>query len=102
MGIFVSNKTEQLRSEWKVLLFLSIWIALYAPTWFSKSEHIPIPSSSQSTIYFFAMIQQLIFVPVLIGETAFCTRLLDQRPFKSVGIALHSGWWRDLGWGWLI
>jgi membrane protease YdiL (CAAX protease family) len=38
----------------------------------------------------------------LIGETAFSTRLLDQRPFKSVGVALHTGWWRDLGLGWLI
>src|SRR5882724_4661058 len=102
MGIFVSDKTEQLRSEWKVLLFLSIWIALYAPTWFSKPEPIPIPTSNPDTIYWFAIIQQLIFVPVLIGETAFSTRLLDQRPFKSVGVALHRGWLRDLGWGWLI
>jgi len=31
-----------------------------------------------------------------------CTRLLDQRPFKSVGVALHTGWWRDLGLGWLV
>jgi len=100
MGLFVSRKTEQLRGEWKALLFMSIWVALYAPQLLSPSG--PTPTLSQSTVYFFIIIQQFIFIPVLIGETAFSTRLLDQRPFKSVGVALHSGWLRDLGAGWLI
>jgi len=77
-----AKKTEQLRSEWKVLLFLSIWIALYAPSWFSPPEADPCLSQSrQLPIPYYTA---TIFVPVLIGETAFCTRLLDQRPFKSV------------------
>ncbi len=100
MGIILNEKTEQLRSEWKVLLFLSIWIALYAPTWFNRPA--PSPPLGQSDAYWFAIIQQLIFVPVLIGETVFSLRLLDQRPFKSVGVALHTGWFSDLGFGWLI
>ncbi|HZS46587.1 MAG TPA: type II CAAX endopeptidase family protein [Blastocatellia bacterium] len=99
--IFVNIRTEQLRGIWKVLLFLSIWFALYAPGWFSKPESSG-PRLDQSATYWLELIQLAIFVPVLLGETAISTRLLEHRTFKSIGVAFHKGWARDLSAGWLI
>ena len=98
--IFINRKTEELRGEWKALLFLSIWIAIYAPEWFAKPGK-PLPSLSQNDVLLFGLIQSVIFIPVLLGESAISARLLEHRSLKSVGVALHKGWARDLmsGWG---
>jgi len=100
-SIFVNYRTEQLRGVWKTLLFLSIWIAIYAPGWFYKPDN-PIPQVSQIEQYWLDLVPLLIFVPVMLGQTAICTRLLEHRSIKGIGVAFHHGWMRDLAAGWLI
>lgn len=97
---FINPRTEELRATWKVLLFLSIWLGLNISQWLNPP---PAPSQvNEAALYWVFLISLFILIPVALGESALCARLLEQRSLNSVGIALHQGWWRDLGLGWLI
>jgi len=102
--IFI-NDFGRLRSGWRLLIFGATFIVLtllltntLRVIVFLTGPHLP----SDAT----AIIAEFIFRAGLLGAALgagyFCARLLEGLPWRSLGLTLHSGWLRDLIFGFAI
>jgi membrane protease YdiL (CAAX protease family) len=97
--IFINN-FGRLRSGWRVLVFIFAFLAAFlllitvlrvlylaflalAP---------PIPSSR----FLLEMIYRFALLSAALGAGYVCARFLERLPWRSLGLTLHQGWFRDL------
>ena len=102
--IFI-NEFGRLRSGWRTLVFVAAFIALiFLITSVLRVVFIFIgPSGSSNAAQFIA---ELIFrfglLASALGAGYFCARYLEGLPWRSLGLTFHSGWLRDLVFGFVI
>ena len=102
--IFI-NEFGRLRSGWRTLIFVAAFIALiFLITSVLRVIFIFIgPSGSSNAAQFIA---ELIFrfglLASALGAGYFCARYLEGLPWRSLGLTFHSGWLRDLVFGFVI
>ena len=102
--IFI-NEFGRLRSGWRALIFVATFIALiFLITSVLRVIFIFIGPSGSSTAAQF--IAELIFrvglLASALGAGYFCARYLEGLPWRSLGLTFHSGWLRDLVFGFAI
>ena len=99
------NDFGRLRSGWRLLIFAAAFIALIIlltnilrVIYFLTGPHGPSGAAE--------IIAEFIFRTSLLGAALgagyFCARLLEGLPWRSLGLTFHSGWLRDLIFGFVI
>lgn len=99
------NDFGRLRSGWRLLIFAAAFIALIIlltnilrVIYFLTGPHGPSGAAE--------IIAEFIFRASLLGAALgagyFCARLLEGLPWRSLGLTFHSGWLRDLIFGFVI
>lgn len=96
----IFNKFGRLRSGWRlaiyVLAFIALWILLET---FVRLLYIAgrtfIPSYSYAS-YFANIAYRFVVLAAGLGAGYFCVRLLENLPWRSLGLTLHRRWVRDL------
>lgn len=102
--IFI-NEFGRLRSGWRLLIFAAAFIALIflltsvvRVVYFLTGPHGPGGTAD--------IIAEFVYRGVLLGAALgagyFCTRFLEGLPWRSLGLTFHSGWLRDLIFGFVI
>jgi len=97
--IFI-NDFGRLRSGWRLLLYVFVFIAatflitialrtVYALV---VGTGAPIPHSD----FVFEIIYRVGLLAAALGAGYFCARLLEELPWRSLGLTLHQGWFKDL------
>jgi uncharacterized protein len=102
--IFI-NEFGRLRSGWRLLIFSAAFIALiFLITTVLRIVLLVIEPRVPAGIA--QGVAELVFrVGLLIaalGAGYFCARFLEGLPWRSLGLTFHSGWWRDLVFGFVI
>jgi membrane protease YdiL (CAAX protease family) len=97
--IFI-NDFGRLRSGWRVLLFVFAFIAAsFLITTVLRAAYglvvaaTPRPSHSDFVLEF---IFRLGLLAAALGAGYFCAQLFEGLPWRSLGLTLHTGWFRDL------
>jgi membrane protease YdiL (CAAX protease family) len=99
------NEFGRLRSGWRLLIFVAAFVALaIVITTVLRVVLVVIgPRGTQNISQFIA---ELIFRAGLLGAALgagyFCARFLEGLPWRSLGLTLHPGWFRDLVFGFAI
>ena len=96
----IFNKFGRLRSGWRlaiyVLAFIALWILLETLV---RLLYIAgrtfIPSYSYAS-YFANVAYRFVVLAAGLGAGYFCVRLLENLPWRSLGLTLHQRWLRDL------
>ena len=99
------NDFGRLRSGWRLLIFAAAFIAfiilltnILRVIYFLTGPHGPSGAAD--------IIAEFIFRASLLGAALgagyFCARLLEGLPWRSLGLTFHSGWLRDLIFGFVI
>ena len=102
--IFI-NDFGRLRSGWRLLIFAAAFIALIIlltnilrVVYFLTGPHGPSGAAD--------IVAEFIFRGALLGAALgagyFCARWLEGLPWRSLGLTFHSGWLRDLIFGFVI
>jgi len=112
--IFVNDESE-LRSGWRVLLFLICFFMVTAflaglckafATLFPSLAFIfvtpPGPESSNARTLIHLGASSVMNLAAAVIASAVCARTLEHRRLGSVGFGLHRGWTRDFGLGSLM
>jgi membrane protease YdiL (CAAX protease family) len=97
--IFI-NDVGRLRSGWRLLLFVfafiaaSLFITIVLRTVYAgvAGAGPRIPHSD----FVFEFIYRAGLLAAALGAGYFCARLLEALPWRSLGLTLHAGWFRDL------
>ena len=100
------NDFGRLRSGWRALIFLALFVAIYfclaAVVWV---VYLRLEKLGPQVPYGF-FIADVIFRVVLIipslGAGYLCAKFLENLPWRSLGLTLHQGWFRDLVLGFVI
>jgi membrane protease YdiL (CAAX protease family) len=97
--IFI-NEFGRLRSGWRALIFVAAFLAaLFLVTTVLRGAYlavllvVPEPSHPQfvaNVIFRFSLLA------AALAAGYFCVRLLEGLPWRSLGLAFHRGWFRDL------
>lgn len=103
--IFI-NDHGRLRSGWRLLIFVLAFIASYlvivtafGAMYLLALAIIPEPRFSSSI---FRVIDRLSLLAAALLVGYLCARFLEDLPWKSLGLTLHKGWFRDLVFGFAI
>ena len=94
------NSVGRLRSGWRLAVFVLVYIALlflatsgvrlvYALAR-SLAPGVPVGDNVEDLIF------RLILLIASLGAGFICSRLIEGLPWQALGLALHSGWLRDL------
>ena len=101
------NEFGRLRSGWRVLLFgfalCAIFLLLAILLWLGYVNFVnvggqPIPYGAVLADLFF----RLSILAAALGAGYICARLFEELPWRSLGMTLHHGWFRDLLLGCVI
>jgi membrane protease YdiL (CAAX protease family) len=97
--IFI-NDFGRLRSGWRLLIYVFALIAAsFLITTALRSAYVVLfaaaPRRSHSD-FVLESIFRLAVVAAALAAGYFCARLLEALPWRSLGLTLHSGWFRDL------
>jgi membrane protease YdiL (CAAX protease family) len=103
--VFINN-AGRLRSGWRLLLFVFIYICLL----FLLGTVVRIGFGIATLIAphrdFGVLVPDLIFRKLLLASALIagyvCTRWLEGLPWRALGVTFHEGWWRDLVIGSLV
>ena len=104
-NIFV-NSAGRLRSGWRVLIFIAVFVALL----FLLSTLVRVgyavglqlaPNRSPGRFTEDLIFRLMLFVAALLAGYI-CNRWLEGLPWRAFGLTRHAGWWRDLLVGSLI
>jgi CAAX protease family protein len=101
-SIFI-NKYGRLRSGWRLLAFILIFIAIYyllvtvLRLGFVVVHEVLQPFPHEEFIT--DLIYRLGFLLAALGAGYVCARWLEGLPWRSLGLTFHSGWFRDLAIG---
>jgi len=102
--IFI-NEFGRLRSGWRAVIFVAALfvLALLIVTALRGVFIFIRPSGSSSTALFIAdLIYRFFLLAAALGAGYFCARYLEGLPWRSLGLTFHSGWLRDLVFGFAI
>ncbi|HVQ37020.1 MAG TPA: type II CAAX endopeptidase family protein [Pyrinomonadaceae bacterium] len=98
-NVFI-NSAGRLRSGWRLLIFLLVYIALLF--FFGSVSRIIyvmvlqiVPSPRLGT-YLDSLLFRLTWLAAALVAGLICTRWLEGLPFRAIGLWLHKGWLRDL------
>ena len=102
--IFI-NEFGRLRSGWRVVIFVTAFIALsMILATVLRVVLIVIGPRAETNVSQF--IAELVFRGALLGAALgagyFCVRFLEGLPWRSLGLTFHPGWFRDLVFGFAI
>ena len=96
--IFI-NEFGRLRSGWRVLVFVlaftAIWFVLGAALWVAYSVVLAVAPGVRARIVA-DVIFRITLLAAALGAGYLCARFLEGLPWRSLGLTLHSGWFRDL------
>jgi membrane protease YdiL (CAAX protease family) len=100
------NPVGRLRSGWRVLIFLSIFIVISIVLGFAanKSSHLAIrlaPSRSVAHYLENLIIRSVLLTAALVAGYL-CMRWLEGLPWRALGLWFHARWLRDLVLGSII
>jgi membrane protease YdiL (CAAX protease family) len=104
-NIFI-NSVGRLRSGWRVLIFIVVYIALLflLSTVVRVGYAVGLQIAPDRNLGRFT--EDLIFRLILLASALLagylCNRWLEGLPWRALGLALHAGWWRDFIIGSLI
>jgi membrane protease YdiL (CAAX protease family) len=97
--IFI-NDFGRLRSGWRLLLYVFAFIAaaLFITTILRAAYAIQFSAAPRTSHSDFVLetIYRLGLVAAALGAGYFCARLFEALPWRSLGLTLHAGWFRDL------
>ncbi len=100
--IFINN-VGRLRSGWRLLLFVFSFIAAtFLITTALRTVYAFVVNTTPPTShsdFVFEIIFRVGLLAAALGAGYFCARLLEELPWRSLGLTLHTGWLRDLGIG---
>ena len=102
--IFI-NDFGRLRSGWRVLIFVGAFIVLlFLITSVLRAVLIFIGPREPSNVsqYIAELIFRVSLLTAALGAGYFCVRILEDLPWRSLGLTLHRGWFRDLVIGFAI
>jgi membrane protease YdiL (CAAX protease family) len=103
--IFI-NDTGRLRSGWRVLIFILVYIALLflLSTAVRVGYAVGLRIAPGRSLGAFAadFIFRLILLASALLAGYLCNRWLEGLPWRALGLTLHARWWRDLIVGSLI
>ena len=96
----IFNKVGRLRSGWRLAIYILAFIALYVLVdtclrviYVAGRTFIP----SHAYASFFANVAyRFTILAAGLGAGYFCVRLLENLPWRSLGLTLHQRWLRDL------
>ncbi len=94
------NTSGRLRSGWRLLIFIVVYIFLSLVVASAVRLGYAIASRGTPGLSPGGLFDDLIFRFVLLvcslGAGYICARLLEGLPWRSLGVNLHEGWFRDL------
>lgn len=99
------NQFGRLRSGWRLLIFAGAFIALiFIFTTLLQIVLLVIePHGSSSVVQFSAaLVFRAGLLSAALGAGYICARSLEGLPWRSLGLTLHRGWFRDLLFGFAI
>ncbi len=109
------NSEEELRSGWRVLVFIFLFgflllilgstvatiISLFPNLSWLLNEPDPTESANEYALLPLG-INSTVALLAALSASFICARLLERRSFGSTGFKLHAGWLRDFGLGLLL
>lgn len=99
------NEFGRLRSGWRLLIFFGAFIALlFLITTVLRVVLIFVEPRrpSDASQYIAELIFRVSLLTAALGAGYFCVRFLEGLPWRSLGLTLHRGWFRDLVFGFAI
>ena len=103
--IFI-NHVGRLRSGWRVLIFILVYIALLFLLSTAVRVGYAVGLQSAAGRSLGAFTEDFIFRLILLASALLagylCNRWLESLPWPALGLTLHASWWRDLIVGSLI
>ena len=103
-NIFI-NDFGRLRSGWRLLIFAAAFIAL-SVLMVTVLRVVFLVIGPRGPSDASKMIAELVFrgglIAAALGAGYFCARFLEGLPWRSLGMTFHSGWLRDLVFGFVV
>jgi membrane protease YdiL (CAAX protease family) len=100
------NDFGRLRSGWRALIFLGLFLAIFFFLVIAvRVAYVALQRIVPSTPYAFFFADLVFRVILTIPSLAagyFCGRFLENVPWRALGLSLHQGWFRDLALGYVI
>ena len=97
---FFINDVGRLRSGWRLLLFVCVFIAVFFLVGLCLRLAYVLVHQFLPPVPHGAFIANIIYRLTLLFSALvagyFCTRLLEGLPWRALGLTFHSGWFRDL------
>ena len=102
----IINEVGRLRSGWRLIIYVALFVALnFVVATVVRAAYVfvfyklsPIPHAEYISDFLFRCI--LLVLALVSGYL--CVRFLEALPWRSLGLTLHQGWFRDLVIGSLI
>jgi len=102
--IFI-NEFGRLRSGWRLLIFGAAFIALTIVI-VTALRVVVLVIGPRGPSNLSSFVAELVFraglLVAALGAGYFCVRVLEGLPWRSLGLTLHPGWFRDLAFGFAI
>ena len=96
------NPFGRLRSGWRLVLFLLVFIVL-SMLWGSTTRTLYGLVSSYWSIPHAELVLEVVFrgglLAISLGAGLLCAHFLEELPWRSLGASFHKGWFRDLSIG---
>jgi membrane protease YdiL (CAAX protease family) len=104
--IFI-NDFGRLRSGWRLVLFVGAFIALTFLIATALRTILVLvglgePSNSTTSQFIGELVFRAGLLTAALGAGYLCARFLEGLPWRSLGLTLHPGWFRDLVFGFVI
>lgn len=100
------NHVGRIRSGWRVFIFVVVFIVISFLIVTVLRAGFAIVTAFAPPIPHARFVSEVIFRTGLLGAALgagyLCTRILEGLPWRSLGLALHKGWFRDLVIGFAI
>jgi membrane protease YdiL (CAAX protease family) len=100
------NEVGRLRSGWRVLIFVALFIAISFLVATVLRAGYAIVTAFAPSIPHSGFVAEVIFrfglLAAALGAGYLCTKFLEGLPWRSLGLTLHAGWFRDLVIGFVV
>ena len=94
------NDFGRLRSGWRVLIFIALFIVVTIVWGVTVRVLYELISAAGPRIPHPAFVLEVIsrsgLLGIALGLGYLCARVMEGLPWRSLGLTFHAGWWRDL------
>jgi membrane protease YdiL (CAAX protease family) len=94
------NPAGRLRSGWRLLIFVTLFILFSIALGFAAKKLAELTDqfvpNRGAAHYLENVIVRLVLLLAALGAGYICTGWLEGLPWRTLGLSLHTGWWRDL------